>query len=130
MKSRSWLRILLIVALCLSVLANVFMLGFIAKTFRSGLGAGVFTEELVRAYPQEVRDEFRRLLRQNRSRTFAMLRELRQARRALADSAGASPYVEADVRAAMQRVRDATNDLQNLMQGVLLEALRNTRQTL
>jgi uncharacterized membrane protein len=128
MTRRSWLQIALAAALGLSLLANVFMLGFIAKTWRSGLGAGVVAEALVRAYPKEVRTEFRRLLRENRARTFAALRELRQARRALADASGATPYVQADVERAMTRVRAATEELQTMMQELLLEALRNTRQ--
>lgn len=128
MTSRSWLQIVLIVALALSVLANFFMLGFIVKTTRSGLGGSIVAEALVGAYPKEVRTEFRRLLRENRRDTFAALREVRQARRALADAASATPYVEADVERAMQRVRAATETLQTTIQGLLLEALRNTRQ--
>jgi uncharacterized membrane protein len=128
MTSRSWLQIVLIVALALSVLANFFMFGFIVKTTRSGLGGSIVAEALVGAYPKEVRTEFRRLLRENRRDTFAALREVRQARRALADAASATPYIEADVEQAMQRVRAATEALQTTIQGLLLEALKNTRQ--
>jgi uncharacterized membrane protein len=129
MTRRSWLQIALVVGLAVSVLANVFMLGFIAKTWRTGLGAGPVVETFVRAYPDDVRAEFRRLLRENRARTFAALRELRQARRALADASGATPYVEADVLRAMERVRTAMDGLQAMMQDLLLEALRNTRRS-
>jgi uncharacterized membrane protein len=128
MTRRSWLQMFLVAALVISVLANFFMLGFIVKTQRAGLGRGVAAETLVGAYPKEVRTEFRRLLRENRRQTFAALREVRQARRALADASSATPYVEADVERAMQRVRAATDALQAMMQGLLLEALRNTRQ--
>ena len=128
MTSRSWLQIALAVALALSVIANFFMLGALVKINRAGLGGGIVAEALVRAYPQEVRTEFRRLLRENRRQTFAALREVRQAREALADAASATPYVEADVQRAMERVRAATDDLQSMMQGLLLEALRKTRQ--
>lgn len=127
MTSRSWLQIAIVVALALSVIANFFMLGALVKINRAGLGGGVVAEALVRAYPQEVRTEFRRLLRENRTRTFAALREVRQARRGLAEASSATPYVEADVERAMQRVRSATGELQSMMQGLLLEALRNTR---
>jgi uncharacterized membrane protein len=127
MTSRSWLQIALVVALALSVIANFFMLGALVKINRAGFG-GVVAEALVRAYPQEVRTEFRRLLRENRRQTFAAVREVRQAREALADAAGATPYVEADVQRAMERARAATDELQSMMQGLLLEALRNTRQ--
>jgi uncharacterized membrane protein len=128
MTRRSWLQIFLAAALVISVIANFFMLGFIVKASRMGLGGGIVAEALVRAYPQEVRTEFRRLLRENRRQTFAALREVRQARRSLADASSATPYVEADVERAMQKVRAATDELQNFMQGLLLEALRNTRQ--
>jgi uncharacterized membrane protein len=129
MTRRSWLQIALVVGLAVSVLANVFMLGFIAKTWRTGLGAGPVVETLIRAYPDDVRAEFRRLLRENRAQTFAALRELRQARRALADASGATPYVEADVLSAIERVRAAMDGLQAMMQDLLLEALRNTRRS-
>jgi uncharacterized membrane protein len=129
MTRRSWLQILLVAALVISVITNFFLLGFIVKASRTGLGGGgIVAEALVRAYPQEVRTEFRRLLKENRARTFAALRELRQARRSLADASSATPYVEAEVERAMQKVRAATDELQNMMQVLLLEALRNTRQ--
>ena len=128
MTRRSLLQLLLVVALAVSVVANFFMLGVVVKTLRTGAGGGVVAEALVRAYPVEVRTEFRRLLRENRARTFAALRELRQARRSLAEASSATPYNEADVQEAMDRVRTATADLQSMMQGLLLEALRNTRQ--
>jgi uncharacterized membrane protein len=128
MTRRSALQILLVAALAVSIVANFFMLGFVIKQNRAGLG-GVVADALVRAYPQEVRKEFRRLLRDNRASTFQALRDLRQARRALADAAGATPYVEADVEQAMARVRTATEALQDMMQRLLLEALRNTRNT-
>jgi uncharacterized membrane protein len=111
------------------VLANVFMLAYLVKQNRAGFGGGgMVAEALVRAYPQEVRAEFRRLLRESRPRTRAALREVRQARLALADASRATPYVEADVERAMESVRKATDALQAMMQGLLLEALRNTRQ--
>jgi uncharacterized membrane protein len=128
MTRRSWLQMLLAAALLISVIVNFFLLGFIVKASRAGPGGYIVAEALVRAYPQEVRTEFRRLLKDNRAHTFPALRELRQARRGLAEAASATPYVEADVERAMQRVRAATNALQQMMQGLLLEALRNTRQ--
>lgn len=128
MTRRSLLQLLLVVALAVSVVANFFMLGVVVKTLRTGAGGGVVAEALVRAYPVEVRTEFRRLLRENRARTFAALRELRQARRSLAEASSATPYNEAAVQQAMERVRTATDDLQGMMQGLLLEALRNTKR--
>ncbi|MCX7304984.1 MAG: periplasmic heavy metal sensor [Hyphomicrobiales bacterium] len=128
MTQRSWLQIGLVAALALSVLANFFLAGYLARHHRAGIGGGTVAEALVRAYPEDVRKEFRKLLRENRSRTFAAVRALLQARRALADAAGATPYIQADVEKAMAGVRASTEALQAMMQRLLLEALRNTRQ--
>jgi len=130
MTRRSWLQIVLVAALAVSVLANFFLAGYVVKQHRLGVGGpGAMAEALVRTYPEEVRAEFRRLLRENRPVTFAALRELRQARRALADAASATPYVQADAEQAMKRVRAATDALLEMMQRLLLEALNNTRAT-
>jgi uncharacterized membrane protein len=130
MTRRSWLQIVLAAALVLSVVANFFLAGYVFRQHRTGfgLGPGMVAEALVRAYPQEVRKEFRKLLRENRQQAFGALRELRQARRALAETATATPYVQSDVEQALARVRDATDALQDLIQELLLEALEKTRQ--
>ena len=44
-----------------------------------------------------------------------------------ADAVAAEPYAEDDVKDALARVRVATEALQEMMQRLLLEALRNTR---
>jgi len=127
---RSWFQIAMMVALAVSVVVNFFLAGYVFKQFREGLGfrPHAAVEELVRPYPQEVRKEFRRLLRENRRDAFAGLRELRQARRALANAASATPYSQPDVERALTRVRTATDTLQKMMQALLLEALQNTRE--
>ena len=45
----------------------------------------------------------------------------------VADAVAAEPYAEDDVKDALARVRVATEALQEMMQRLLLEALRNTR---
>jgi len=127
MTTRSWLQIVLVAALALSLLANFFLAGYAFKQNRMGLGGGMVADVLVSAYPQEVRSEFRRLLRENRREAFGALRQLRQARRAMAEAAKATPYHQADVEQAMAGVRAATEALQSMLQGLLLEALKNTR---
>lgn len=127
MTSRSWLQIVLVAALALSLLANFFLAGYAFKQNRMGLGGGMVADALGGAYPQEVRSEFRKLLRENRREAFAALRDLRQARRAMAEAANATPYRQADVEQAMAGVRAATEALQARMQELLLEALKNTR---
>lgn len=127
MTRHSWLQIVLVAALALSLLANFFLAGYAFKQNRMGLGGGMVAEALAGAYPQEVRSEFRKLLRENRREAFAALRDLRQARRAMAEAANATPYRQADVEQAMADVRAATEALQARMQELLLEALKNTR---
>lgn len=124
---RSWPQLLLVAALALSILANVFLLGFAARSMGTGPDAGVLAESVGGTDPSEVRAEFRNLLRENRPRTFAALRDLRQARQDLATAANAATFNEAEVERAMQDVRAATETLQRLMQEFLLEALRRTR---
>jgi uncharacterized membrane protein len=97
MTRRSWLQIILVAALALSLLANFFLAGYAFKQNRMGIGGGMVADALVSAYPQDVRSEFRRLLRENRREAFAALRQLRQARRAMAQAANATPYRQADV---------------------------------
>lgn len=126
---RSWPQLLLLAGLALSILANVFLLGFVARSVGTGPDAGVFAESVGGAYPAEVRAEFRNLLRENRPRTLAALRDLRQARQGLATTANAATINEAEIERAMQDVRAATDKLQRRMQELLLEALRRTRGT-
>jgi len=127
MTRRSWLQIILVAALALSLLANFFLAGYAFKQNRMGIGGGMVADALVSAYPQDVRSEFRRLLRENRREAFAALGQLRQARRAMAQAANATPYRQADVEQAMAGVRAATEALQSMLQGLLLEALKNRR---
>lgn len=126
---RSWPQLMLVTALALSILANVFLLGFVARNIGTGPDAGILAENIGGAYSPEVRAEFRNLLRENRPRTFSALRDLRQARQDLATAANAATFNEAETERAMQDVRAATEMLQGLMQEFLLEALRRTRDT-
>jgi len=127
MRRRSWSQLALVAVLALSVLANVFLLGFAAKNMGAGPDAGILAESVGGSYPAEVRAEFRNLLRENRPRTVAALRDLRQARQNLATAANATPFDDAEVERAMLDVRAATETLQRLMQEFLLEALQRTR---
>lgn len=129
MRVRSWLQLMLFAMLAVSVLANVFLLGFAARNMGVVSDGGALVESVGGAYPAEVRAEFRNLLRENRPRTFAALRDLRQARQGLATAANAATLDEAEVERAMQDVRATTEALQRLMQEFLLEALRRTRGT-
>ena len=126
MTRRSWIQIALLALLGLSIALNVFMIGFAAHGLR-GAGAGrALINEIASIYPPQVRKEFRVVLRENRPRTFAALRDLRTARAGLATAMNVSPVDEAAVRTAMKNVRDATANLQATIQDYLLTALKRT----
>lgn len=129
MKRFSWLRTVLFAVFAASLVGNFFSLGYMLKSKRDSPVMSILAESAFVAYPEEVRVEFRRLLRENRPRTLATLGKLRDARRQLASVAGSSPLNEADVTKAMGDVRDATDALQRLAQDLLLQALRSTNRT-
>lgn len=126
MKRFSWLRAVLFAIFAASLVGNFFSLGYILKSQRDAPAMSILAEGAFSAYPEEVRVEFRRLLRDNRAQTFAALGKLREARRQLASVAGTSPLNEPEVTKAMADVREATEALQRLMQDLVLEALRST----
>ncbi|BBK30967.1 heavy-metal resistance protein [Stella humosa] len=123
----SGLRLLLAAVLALSLVANFFLAGYALNDRGRAQAGGILAEGALAAYPEPVRQEFRRILRDNRLRTFAALRDMREARRSLAEAVNARPFDEAAVTRAMAAVRSATDGLQRLMQEFLLQALRETR---
>jgi uncharacterized membrane protein len=126
MTRRSSLTAILIL-LGLSVALNVFMIGYAVHGLREATSAGNLVENVASIYPPEVRQEFRSVMRENRVRTFAALRELRRTRTSLAAAVAASPYDENAVRDAMKNVRDATENLQAVIQDYLLTALKRSK---
>lgn len=126
MKRVSWLRTVLLAVFAASLAGNFFSLGYLLKGQREAPAMSILAENAFSAYPEEVRLEFRRLLRDDRPRTVAALGRLREARRQLASVASSSPFDERHVTKAMADVRDATDALQRLMQDLLLQALRST----
>jgi len=125
-KRFSWLRTVLFAVFVASLVGNFFSLGYVLKTQRDAPAMSILAESVFSAYPEEVRVEFRRLLRDNRPQTIEALRKLKEARRQLASVASSSSLNEADVTKAMADVRNATDALQRLMQKLLLNALRST----
>jgi uncharacterized membrane protein len=116
-----------LVLLGLSLAGNFFLLGYAAHGLRPDGAGRVLMTEIARAYPPEVRKEFRSIRRANRPRTMAALHELRMARAKLAAAQQASPFDEAAVKDAMTAVRTATTNLQATMQEYLLTALKNIK---
>ena len=95
--------------------------------FREAASARSLVENAAGIYPPDVRQEFRMVMRENRPRTFAALRDLRRARSNLAATIAASPFDEVAVQAAMKDVRDATGNLQAIIQDYLLTALKRSK---
>ena len=129
MKRFSWPRAILFAVFAASLVGNFFSLGYILKSQRDAPAMSILAEDAFSAYPEQVRVEFRRLLRENRARTVAALGKLREARRQLASVASTSPLNEEGITKAMTDVREATEALQRLMQDLLLQALRSTERT-
>lgn len=127
MIARRWSRVLLVAALAASLVANVFFFGYAVRGQQEFVGASPIAENVLTDYPAEVRSEFRRILRENRDRALAAVRELREARSAMAAAANASPFDEAALRSAMTRVRSRTDALQALIQDFLVDALKETQ---
>jgi uncharacterized membrane protein len=124
---RGWFQLVLVVLLGLSVITNFFLLGVVARGGGEAPGLRFVVNQLAGAYPPEVRTEFRRVMREERAKTFAALRELRAARGRMTEAANTTPYDEKAVEEAMKGVREATSNLQELIQEYLLTALRNVR---
>lgn len=116
-----------LILLGFSVALNVFLLGYAAHGLRESASARTLVENVASIYPPTVRQEFRNVMRENRPRTLMALRDLRNARTNLASTIAASGYDEVAVRAAMMDVRDATDNLQAVLQDYLLTALKRSK---
>lgn len=127
MKQRPWIRSVFAAVLLVSLVMNFFLLGFVLKDRRDARDTDILAGGVAASYSEDIRREFRRLLRENRPQTAAAILDLRTARRELAATAGKSPFEEAEVRLAMAKVRTSTEALQALLQDYLLEALRRAR---
>ena len=125
MKRFSWLRAVFFAVFAASLIGNFFSAGYVLKSQRDAPAMSILAESAFSAYPEEVRFEFRRLLRENRAQTVAALGKLREARRQLASVASTSPLDEEEVTKRMTDVREATEALQRLMQDLLLQAARS-----
>jgi len=127
MKPRLVWMAVIVIGLGLSVALNIFLIGYAAHGLREGATARNLVENIASIYPPDVRQEFRSVMRENRSRTLTALRDLRRARTNLAATIAASDYDEAAVRAAMKDVRDVTDNLQAVIQDYLLTALERSK---
>ncbi len=128
MKQIAWRRILFLLAFAASLIANFFAIGYVFRSQSDVPSIGFMAESAFSAYPEPVRTEFRRILRDNRERTGSALRDLREARRELASVATAKPLDKAAVERAMSDVRTATEALQRLMQDYLMQAFEANQE--
>jgi uncharacterized membrane protein len=113
---------LVVAALAISLLANVFAASFILGQWFSNTRP----EAVISAprYPQPIRSAAREALRENRGELIPALVRLRRARLAMFDAARAAEFEPATLEAAMAEVRSATTAVQAIAQGALAKAIR------
>lgn len=127
MKQRPWIRPFFAGVLLVSLVLNFFLLGFVLKDRWGARGTNILVDGVAASYSEDIRREFRHVLRENWQGTAAAIQDLRTARRELAATAGKSPFDEQEVKRAMAKVRASTDALQALLQDYLLEALKRGR---
>lgn len=113
-------------ALALSLAGNVFGFSYMARQWQVGRQA--LFERQEQRYSPAVRQAFRRIVQENRPQLRNALREMRAARDDQVRLAGQTPLDETALRAAMDRVRVATDAVQAQLQDYLLEAIRSASQ--
>jgi uncharacterized membrane protein len=123
MTLRGRIAVVVVAALAVSLITNVFAVSFIAgQWFISKRLESVISAP---RYPQPIRSAARETLRQNRGDVIAALARLRRARLAMFDAARAPEFDPAALEAAMAEVRAATTALQAIGQSALAKAISN-----
>lgn len=119
---RSWGRIVLILALVLSLIGNALALGALYRlreTRTALLGPDVAASRL----PDDLRRDLRRALRAEARDLMPLLREVGTARAAVVATLQARPFDPAAADAAMTRFRTATDALLAEAQTVILDRM-------
>lgn len=112
---------LVLIALAVSLIANIFAVSFfVGRMSVGGMRAG----EARSGYPPAIRAEMRHELETRRGDMMAARRQLRDARAAMFEAARAPTFDEAALTAAMAEVRTATAALQKVTQDALVETLK------
>jgi uncharacterized membrane protein len=114
--------ILVIAALAVSLVANVFAASFVVGQWFGSTRL----EPIISAprYPQSIRAAAREELRRSRGEVGPALARLRRARLAMFDAAWAPELDPAALETAMAEVRAATTSLQAIAQAALAKAIR------
>ena len=119
---------LVVGALALSVLVNVFLGGYVAGQFRElRTGAGL-AAALMEVWPEAYRKPIRRALVADRAALLESFATLRKERRQMLEAIKAEPFDENAVRDRMDDVRDATTAVQKRAQETVLKAIIETRR--
>ncbi len=120
----------LLIALLVSVAVNCLAAGVLVGQRYWGrpaaLGPAAF-ERLAAIVPEPSRDAVRDQIRGRRLELFRALRELRQARVQVRTVAAAEPLSDAELEAAMARLRQATDRIQRILHGAIVEGIRHSR---
>lgn len=124
--SRRALLIALLVSVAVNFLAAGVLIGQHYWGRPSALGPAAF-ERLAAIVPEPARDEVRAQIREQRLELFRALRELRQARQQVRAAAAAEPLSDAELEAAMVRLRQATDRIQRILHGAIVEGIRRSR---
>lgn len=124
--SRRALLIALLVSVAVNCLAAGVLIGQHYWGRRNAIGPAAF-ERLAAIVPEPARDEVRDQIRAQRFELFRALRELRQARLQVRAAAAAEPLSDAELEAAMARLRQATDRIQRILHGAIAEGIRRSR---
>jgi len=122
MTMRHWGIVMVVAALAISLLVNVFALSFIAGRWSAG-GSRVDAAAFALPYPEPIRAATREVLRENRVEVIAALARLRRARLAMFEEARRPDIDRGALDKAMAEVRAATTALQEVAQAALAKAL-------
>lgn len=125
----------IVIALAISVMLNVFAIGFLSGRVISGgdrspppvaneLGAGhpMAAFRMASRLPDEARRSFRRELRENLPTVRQAHRKLRDKRRAYADALASDPWDPDSIRQAQADMRAAQDERQQILDAALLKA--------
>lgn len=123
--SRRSLLIALLVSVAVNCLAAGVLVGQRYWQRPTALGPAAF-ERLAAIVPEPSRDAVRDQIRARRLELFPALRELRQARLQVRDAAAAEPLSDTELEAAMLRLRQATDRVQRILHGAIVDGIRQS----
>lgn len=113
---------IVLAALAMSLVANLFVVSFVAGEW-SGANTRPASLGQILPYPESIRADVRKELRDNRAILAPALRRVREARIAMYEAARAPSLDETALKAAMAEMRSATTALQEISQDALAKAL-------